>query len=62
MNEIVKNVKVQIEEINQYIDTDESWRDYEQRGIAIILRNQLLDFVKKYELMIESSDSNVLMY
>jgi|TARA_B110000259_G_scaffold112516_1_gene128448 hypothetical protein len=52
MNEIVKNVKVQIEEINQYIDTDESINDLTQRGIAITLRNQLMLFVKKYELMI----------
>ena len=52
MNEIVKNVKVHIEEINQYIDTDESINDLTQRGIAITLRNQLMLFVKKYELMI----------
>jgi hypothetical protein len=62
MKEILKNIKIQITELNSHINSDESWRDLEQRGIAIILRNQLLDFVKKYELMIESSDSNVLMY
>jgi hypothetical protein len=51
MKEILKNIKIQITELNSHINSDESWRDLKERGMAIVLRNHLIDFVEKYELM-----------
>ena len=48
MKEIMKNAKIQITELEQYLDSEESWRDTEQRGIAIALWYSLLDFVEAF--------------